>query len=349
MKTTYTRFAAVAALAALGLTAVSCSSEPEVDPAAVDDPELASLVEAAQAEGSVIWYSAVPEAGSEHAAEVFQEKYGIEVELLSLSSAALMQRFATEGEAGAVNADVVVGTNFDRVVTDDFIPNGWLEAIQDSGIPAIDNGDFPGDFIRTSVATLTYIPWVIAYNSSLIDEADVPTSFAELAESEYADMLLTTDPGASAAYIEFWDRIQTEFGPETIQGIAANNPQYFDSAGSASEALAAGEGTLNAPTSVPAISRIMDAGAPVDYITVDVTTGAEMQLAVVPEDVAAHPNAARLFANFLLSPDGNAALAEVGSDVWVLDPSLDTDAILALSPASDAESRRDEILANFGL
>ena len=345
-----------AALAALALTLAACSSSPTPastpsasSSSSAQSAALTKLIAAAKAEGSVNWYSAIPIASSEYAAQQFQNEYGIHVNLLSLSGGPLVQRFASEAQAGDFNADVLVSTDLDPQATSTFIPNGWLTTIRKAGIPEIDSKTFPSAYIGTNTATISYIPWVIAYNTNLVSKQDAPKTFADLANPKWKGKILTSDPSASVAYVQFWDRIQKVYGTKTLKGIGANDPKFEASAAAAAQDLAAGEGEVNAPTSVPAIQAVISAGAPVAYIAAPHTTGAQMEIGMIPSNKAPHPNAARLFANWLLSPAGDKAVAQVGHDVWVLDPTLSTKDVTSLTAAEDAANRQTAIFANLGL
>ncbi len=343
---------AVLATLALGLAACSSGSTPSSTASAsgsANSPALTKLIKEAQAEGSVNWYSAIPVAGSEYAAQQFQNKYGIHVNLLGLSGAALLQRFTAEATAGDFNADVIVGTEIDALSTSTFVPNGWLEPVKKAGIPAIDSKAYPSAFLGQTTAAVSYIPWVIAYNTNLVSKKDAPKTFKDFADPKWKGKIITSNPAASIAYVEFWDRIQTVYGAKTLKAIGANQPKFDASAAAAAQDLAAGEGSINAPTSVPALAPVIAAGAPVAYITAPITTGSKLELGMTPSAKAPHPAAARLLADWLLSPEGDEAVAKVGHDVWVLDPKLTTKQIQSLAVAPDAATRQPQILAALGV
>ena len=208
------RLYAVGAAIVLGLTISS-------NTAAADEPP-AELVEAAQEEGMLVFYSANPVPGTEHLAQVFEEKYGITVQPLGLPAGTLLQRFASELEAGSFNADVILGATFDQVVTDDFVPKGWMIPIQDSGIAALE--DYPEEFLNQSTATVAYNPWIMAYNTDLV-KGEPPTSFEALGDPQYKDLVCIPNPEVALAYIEVWDRIRAEYGEDMLARVAANNPK----------------------------------------------------------------------------------------------------------------------------
>jgi iron(III) transport system substrate-binding protein len=321
-----------AAVLALAVTAnVSVASEPP-----------AELVKAAKAEGTLVFYSANPVPGTEHLAKAFEQKYGITVEPLGLPAGTLLQRFSSEAGAGSFNADIILGAGFDKVVTEDYQPKGWMIPIKEAGIPALESGSYPQNFLNKSTATVAYNPWIMAYNTDLV-KGPAPTSFKDLADPKYKNLVCIPNPEVALAYIEIWDRIRAEFGEETLSGVAANNPKIFASAAATSSALAAGECAVAGPVSGPAIAALPKR-APVKAFTPAVTTGTQMELGFINPKKIAHPNAAKLFAHYVLSPEGNEQQAIVGDNIWVLDPSRPIEKINALRAAPDAADRQSRIL-----
>ena len=328
--------AAVLGFALIGTATTGLSQEPP-----------AELVEAAKAEGTLVFYSANPVPGTEHLAQAFEEKYGITVEPLGLPAGTLLQRFASELQAGSFNADIILGAGFDKVVTEDYGPKGWMIPIKEAGIPALDGGSYPEAFLNKSTATVAYNPWIIAYNTDLV-KGDVPTSFKDLADPKFKDLVCIPNPEVALAYIEIWDRVRAEFGEETLSGIAANNPKLYESAAAASSALGAGECAIAAPVSGPAVAALPER-APVKSFIPEVTTGTQMELGFINPEKVAHPNAAKLFAHYVLTPEGNEQQAIVGDNVWVLDTTKPAEVIAALKAAPDAADRKEQILKLLGV
>jgi iron(III) transport system substrate-binding protein len=339
--------AVVLAAAATAFALAACSSQT-TPPAASGSSEAAGdseLVTAAKAEGSLVVYTAQALGSTQPAADAFEAKYGIPVELVFLSTTPLLERFSAEEEAEATAADVIIATNLHVPADSKFIPDGWLTPVEDAGLPEIESGDFPSDFVNGSTATLMYLPWLIGYNTDRVKDA--PTSFEDFADPAYKDQILSVDPTVSVAFIEIWDRVQETYGIKTLEGIAGNNPRYLDTAPAAAEALAAGEGMLTGPTTLSSLQAVMDAGAPVDYVVPDVTVGIQIEAGLTAH--APNPNAAKLFLDFLLSPEGNGSLVPEGRpDIWVRNPDLDSEYLAGLAAAPDAADRKAEILAALG-
>jgi len=335
--------ARLGAAAAFGLAAAVAGIYPNIGSASEPSAE---LVEAAKAEGTLVFYSANPVPGTEHLAKAFEEKYGITVEPLGLPAGTLLQRFASELEAGSFNADIILGAGFDKVVTEDYAPKGWMIPIKDAGIPALDAGEYPAEFLNKSTATVAYNPWIIAYNTDLV-KGEAPTTFKDMADPRYKDLVCMPNPEIALAYIEIWDRVRAEYGEETLAAIAANNPKIYESAAAASSALGAGECAIAGPVSGPAVAALPEK-APVKALTPAVTTGTQMELGFINPEKVAHPNAAKLFAQYVLTPEGNEQQAIIGNNIWVLDPSKTPEQKTALKAAADAADRKDQILKLLG-
>src|SRR5690606_5253482 len=63
------------------------------------DGELAELIAAAQAEGSLTYFNDFPPATNELIAQEFQNEYGITVEYLNLNNSLVIERFNAEASA----------------------------------------------------------------------------------------------------------------------------------------------------------------------------------------------------------------------------------------------------------
>ncbi len=281
----------------------------DADDAGGDDAApagLEELIAAAQEEGSITFYGAPDERVLRAMAEDFQGKYGVTVEPVRLVTSDLTQRFAAEAEAGAPVADVVISTH--SPFFDDALANGWLESISDAGLP-----DFPGTFPEADLenggatAPASLVPTELVYNTDAFPEA--PDSWEVYGEPEMAGEIQMAHPDSSPANISFWSLIHQEYGEELLQAIAANEPAWHNSAVPATQAVAAGEGSLAHP-GVRAIVRTLQAeGAPVEVAALGPTTGPEMALGLAAGSES--PNAAKLFAHYVMSEEGNELMAEV--------------------------------------
>ncbi len=59
------------------------------------------------------------------------------------------------------------------------------------------------------------------------------------------------------------------------------------------------------PVVLPQVQGVKDKGAPLETVVMDLTTGVVTQVMLTNRTRAKHPNAGRLFINYVLSPEGN--------------------------------------------
>ncbi len=272
----------------------------DADPENPEPP--ADLVAAAEEEGSLVFYSVPDESIAQGISEEFMARYDITVEFIRLVSADLQQRFAAEAESGQPGADLILLS--DTPFFAEAYDAGWLTPLPEAGVEFPEA--FPEQFItqggRTAVVSVNGT--VLGYNTDLVEEP--PTDWTDLASEAAANNIAISDPTTSAANVFFWSLIRSEYGDELLEQIAANQPTFTGGAVPSAQALAAGEVAYSTPQVSAILEGLAAEGAPVDYIMPDVTTGSEIAVGIATE--AANPNAARLFAHFILTREGNELL-----------------------------------------
>lgn len=265
------------------------------------DAALDDLVAAAQEEGSLVWYSVPAEAIAQQVSDGFEEEFGISVEFQRLASSDLSTRYAAEAEAGDPVADAVVISNTPFVAQAN--ENGWVTPLADSDIPGFP-GDYPSEFVLDDrgTAIVSIEPTVISYNTDMVSEDELPETWADLADPKWEGQILLVDPAGSPAYVDFWTVVLEGEGEEVLEGIANNVARTYPSGVPLHEALGAGEGAIGIPGVGSIVLGAVDRGAPLDYVSPSLTTGPE--IVVLLSEGADHPNAARLFAWYLMYGEG---------------------------------------------
>ena len=117
--------------------------------------------------------------GIETAFEEWSEETGIEVEFLTGNDAELRERIAAEGEDTEADVYLTVDAGNLWAGGEDGIFQPLESDVLDTAIPA-QLRDEENRWFGLAVRNRT-----IVYNTDLVDEADVPTTYAELAEPEY--------------------------------------------------------------------------------------------------------------------------------------------------------------------
>jgi len=266
----------------------------------VADGGLDTLIEAAQAEGELVFYLTPPEATAQQLADAFFEKYDIEASFVRLTGGELASRFSSEIAAGAPAADLVM-PSYDRFI-DQGLDEGWLTGLDDAGIPDFDAFPEAGKIDGGKTAVVQFAPSGLSWNTDALGDLPVPDSFDDLADPQYSGKLLLADPTSSQAYIQFWTMVMDAYGIETVEAIAGNAVRLYNSVVPMTEALAAGEGAVTGPNVGQVVAGAAAQGAPLEFAVPELTNGPEIVLSISTQ--AQNPNAARLFAHFVLSEEG---------------------------------------------
>lgn len=334
MLNTSLKYLASAALAAVFSTNASAQSDMD------------ALVKAARAEGQVMFYSAPVENVAKRLADAFGAKYGIKTTFVRLVSNSLLQRYAAEAEAGKIAADLFINAGDAPAFIAEAAKKGWIMSIEESGIPAVRSGEFPKRFIKAHSAVVQITPWVIAYNTNKVKGADVPKDWQDILKPKFDGQILLPDPSVSDAYLDFWTLILKKHGEKFFSDLRALNPRRYASGAQAGASLAAGEGSLFMPLTAERVEMDKARGAPIALVLPEDATGVEMQLLMTSSARAKNRNAARLFANYLLSAEGNRVLNDGPGTISVYDSARLPKHYA--SPAADAVKYKERIIRQLG-
>ncbi len=292
-----TTAAAKPTTAASGATTAAATTAASTG-ATTDDP---ALVDAAKKEGKFVWYTVwfnqdiVNEIGAK-----FMEKYpGIKVEGTRNVAATIYQKLTQEMQAGIKNVDVFGTTDIGQIVelkTQSKLMN-YTPAGKESVIEAYRNLD-PDNAYQTGAL----IPLVIGYNSTKIKADELPKTWQDLTSDKYKDKI-STGSGAASGQVGTWAlTMQQKYTWDTyFNAFNKNNPKLGRSINDAVNDLISGERALG----IVPLGQILfqkNKGNPVDVVYPSDGTVVVASPAGILKD-APHPNAAKLFMNFLNSKE----------------------------------------------
>jgi iron(III) transport system substrate-binding protein len=306
--------AAVLAVGALLLAACGGGDDGDAEASAADadasqEPAglrgAEELAEAAAEEGNVTVYSShAPERLAE-LVELFNEQYpDIEVEIFRGIDADIQPKVEAERSTGNVIGDLVVMA--DKGWVTEKAAEGWFlapEGPELTGEGGYDAAQYvhEGNYFEVSAAVLTF-----AWNTGVVP--DGLDDYADLLDPSLSGgQIGVIDPSAGSIVDYYW-WLEETFGDEFVEDLAAQEPRIYPSALPIGEALASGEISAAAYAAPATLDPAKDNGAPVEYGLSDEGVWGARYLAMVP-DGATHPNAAMLFANFMLTPTGQEAIA----------------------------------------
>ena len=263
-----------------------------------------SVVDAAKKEGEIVFYGTMELTLSQKLASLFTKKYPfIKTNVIRLGSERLAERVAMEGQAKAVKADVIHESEMDFY---GLLKKGLIDGY-DSPQRAAFRPQYKDEkgFWTVNSETLN----VIAYNTNLVKGADVPKSFADLLAPKWKGKILIDENESKwmAAAIAVWGEEKTL---EFLRKLAALEVKNIGGHSQMQTLLAAGDAAIVAISLVHGVELLKRQGAPVNWVAVDPLISRQFALALLKG--APHPNAGKLYIDFMLSKETQQELASGG-------------------------------------
>ncbi|MDO8637308.1 MAG: extracellular solute-binding protein [Dehalococcoidia bacterium] len=273
------------------------------------DTGWAKVVEAAKREGKLTVYTVhlFGDMGNEMS-KIFFERMGIRVEMVSSgSSANLIERIKAERRAGSQVPSILTGAgSFVLVAKQDGLTEkmGDIPETRDESIYRYDpKMDKDGHMLSQQLLTMS--PWV---NTKRIPPGTEPKTWRDLLKPEWKGKIGITNPdtGPNAIYVYYGLISRGKLDQSYFTELAKQDLQFYANVGLASSALSQGEVPL-AFSNVPAANSLgpfLLEGAPLKAI--DMAEGIPIYRsgAVALLQGSPHPNAARVFINWLFSKEG---------------------------------------------
>lgn len=268
------------------------------------------VVEAAKKEGVVRWYTSMPTWAGDYICEEFTNRYGIKVERYRAGAVQVIQKFVTEREGGIVNADVIESVH--PAAFADMGRRGWLAAVG-SELPTWGSIDARFKEPRGRWAAVRIFGQGIIWNTDRVTDAEAPREWQDLLDPKWKGKIALANP-LSAGGPSLWTVYvvnSASYGPGFLSRLAANQLTQFPEVGSMFEAVASGQKAVGIPASDFWYFDYKNKGAHLGFAYPSTATVASVACAAVLEGCA-HPNAAKLFLNFLLEESTQKYLAERG-------------------------------------
>lgn len=280
-----------------------------------------NLVAKAQKEGKVVIYASPQGDTSAELTKEFKKKFGIELEF-SMARGGQLEKLLTERRAGLYLADVGIGgaEPFFSVVEPSKLavplePLIVLDEIRDPTKWRF--GKLP--FLEEKKAVIALAASVmsgIAINTTMVKENEI-TSYEDLLEPKWRGNIALNDPtimGMSNDWFSFM-MLQSGFGREKaakfMRQLALQKPIISRDERLQVEWLAKGKYPVGLALKPTAVTSFINMGAPIKFVAplkegLQVTSGASNLYAF---DKAPHPNAAKLFINWILTKEAGDIFA----------------------------------------
>lgn len=263
----------------------------------------ARLVERAKQEGIVVLYTSLAPTESKPLAEAFEKKYGIKVELWRALSDKVVQRAVTEAQARKHSVDVLEtnGPEMEMLARE--------KLLAEFHSPYID--DLPKEAIP---AHRTWFPdrmnfFVVGYNTAKVQRSEIPATYEGFTDPKWRGRigLEATDAEWMATLIKTWG---DKKGMDYFRKLSAMKPDVRKGHVLLAELVAAGEVPVGLTMYNSNIVSLKRKGAPIDFVAVQPVAARPQGIGVARN--APHPHAAVLFADFVLSPEGQRLFESLG-------------------------------------
>ena len=263
----------------------------------------AQLLERATREGRVVLYTSLAPTESAPLAAAFEKKYGVKVELWRATSGKVVQRTITEAQARRYAVDVVEtnGPEMEMLARETLLSR--------SSSPYL--ADLPPNAIP---AHRTWVPdrlnfFVVGYNTTRVKRAEIPATYEGFVDPKWKGRigLEASDTEWMATLIKTWGDAK---GMDYFRRLSAMRPDIRDGHVLLASLVAAGEVPVGLSMYASNIVPLMRKGAPIDFVPVQPVVARPQGIGVMKN--APHPNAGRLFADYVLSPEGQTLFESMG-------------------------------------
>ncbi len=268
-------------------------------------------VAAAKKEGRVVVYGSVVPQAMEELHKNFGKKYDIKVDYWRGSSTAVAERALSEWRAGRPAFDVVE-SSWDVMLL------MKKEGIFARYIPP-SSEKFSEQFKEKDALITPWriLPISILYNTDLVKAAEAPKSLEELLHPKWKGKISMPDPSRHTTTAKFFWNLEKFMGAkwrDYAKNLAKQQPLLVESLAPVTPAIIKGETHVG----IAYIKFVKQYKGPVSYATLDKYLADPNHLALGAK--AARPNAAKLYIEYAVSPDGQRLIAQDGE--FVLSPGV---------------------------
>ncbi|MGH7825549.1 MAG: ABC transporter substrate-binding protein [Candidatus Binatia bacterium] len=280
----------------LGLWVASTSASMAQDSA---------LIQAAKKEGKVVWYTSLALPSSTALAHAFRTKYaGVDVEVHRTGSQRVLQRVMQEATAGIKNADIIHTSDAGHFVL--LKEKGMLTKYMPKSVEVFPQGfKDKGGFYYGMRATLS----VIAYNPKVVPDKDAPKTWKDLLNPKWKGKMVSAHPGYSGIIMTHVLALVNLYGWDYFRDLAKNSLHLVQSANDPAGLVASAERPVGANGAEYFYYKTQKQGNPIKIVYPKEGVPLVVSPVAIAKD-APHPNAAKLFSEFVAAKESQQLLAD---------------------------------------
>ena len=294
-------------LTLIGVMSIALSGEARAQALVIDGEEIADakLMAAARAEKQVDVYSTNQTELMREVLDSFQKTTGIEVNYLRVPTAKLYDRVLAEFTAGKLDVDYANLT--DLTLIKEWLSRGILAVHRvpwdDKIAPELKDKDGRWYYSFRSMQT-------IAVNTELVKEADFPESWTDFYDPKWKGKLGTQTVEAGGSALTLFAFLRMKIGSDSWEKLAAVNPRTYATSAPMYNDLVRGRISAAFGTA-SAFSEAIENGAPLKIMFPKEGMATFGSMGNVTS-TAKHPNAGKVWVNFLTSKHAAKFIAKQG-------------------------------------
>ena len=262
-----------------------------------------ALIDAAKREGEVVYYASMNLSEANKVIGEFEKRYPfIKVKLNRTGSEKLLTRVLTEARAKKTFADVIQTVEFSMHI---FNRRGILARYAPQA-----NSLYPKDFKEEGFwTTVYYNTYVTGYNTRLVPVRALPKTYDDLLDPNWKGKMMIEGTKAEwfAGMLQIFGQ---ERGLKYMRELAKQKPSPREGHELLAQLVVAGEGVIDINIPAASVERMKERGAPIDWAALGPAPAVMVGAGLAAQ--APHPNAAKLFLEFVLSREGQKVMQTPG-------------------------------------
>lgn len=261
----------------------------------------------AKQEGNLIVYSVWDVEHLRVITDAFMKRYpGIKATYWQGRNPEIVTRVLTEFQGGQASFDVVLSDNAPPVIR---AAGGIMpyETVQKDVLYLHD----------PTLPTVSLQIQALAYNTRKLKPADLPKSWEEVANPKYKGMIALDDPMRAGPLSSMLSGLKTQWNNDTrfnnfVKGLKALNVPVHKSTSAMFRLVISGEYNICMPALLHDVMEETHKGTPISYVKTVPPVVFPRQAGIYAK--SPNPNAAKLFAEWLISEEGQKTIDSVGRE-----------------------------------
>jgi len=266
------------------------------------------LYDRAKQEGALVIYSVWDVEHLVKITQAFTNRFpGIKTSYWQGSNPEIVTRTVAELQAGRSDVDVILSDNAPPVLraAGAIMP---YETVQKNALIMHD----------PTMAVVSLQIQALAYNTKKLKPEEAPKSWENVAETKYAGIVALDDPMRAGPLSTMLATLKTAWKDDArwtafVKGLKALKVPTHKSTSALFRLVISGEYSIAMPALLHDVMNEKEKGTPVNFVPTAPPIVFPRQAAIYAK--APHSNAAKLFAEWLITPEGQAAIDSLGREV----------------------------------